>query len=88
MRPEEYSVQYKCPPGCVKFFHAVLHDEGQVNFNKMIVCTYDRPFFFILEVPGLVRPGQVFNSLWGHRPKLQGFPSYWGTVDPTDATEC
>ena len=38
MRPEEYSVQYKCPPGCVKFFHAVLHDEGQVNFNKMVVC--------------------------------------------------
>ena len=25
---------------------------------------------------------------WGHRPKLQGFPSYWGTVDPTDTTEC
>ena len=43
MRPEEYSVQYKCPPGCVKFFHAVLHDEGQVNFNKMVVCTYERP---------------------------------------------
>ena len=66
----------------------ILKMQNFQKLNELYTTSYCFVFFFILEVPGLVRPGQVFNSLWGHRPKLQGFPSYWGTVDPTDATEC